>query len=288
MSKRADAPYIKRMSKILPIVTDWAYVPLFLLDKDTHIAQEAEKIRNTLGSEEKDFTKLMDDMCMYSPSPDFLFLDKTVNINIKTDQVVELKHNYFYVSVQSKKEIKTINILYPTQSDGLIWFAIVKQDNMEYLARLMQAKGTKDEVWSAEGVEEGEFEYKGTNDIEEIKIFMGALLIKVASTIRAVGHSDLYPIEQRGVQHRKVHAKKTWQRSDLATIVYLNKLPTEHRESRGGEHNSPHPHPRRGTWRRLDNERFKKHPMYKSKIWIKPSWVGPKKSTVQNITYKVL
>lgn len=284
MAKRADASYIKTISKILPIALEWATVPLFVLEKETHVAEEAANIRSGLRIADGIFTELMDDAILYSPSCDLLFLDKTIDIGGN----MWLPYNYFYVSFQKEEERPvSINLLYPTERDKLIWFSVIKQ-NGQYSARILQAQGTVQEKWSIEDIEAGKFDFKDEIRLESIRKFMAALLVKVATVMRALGHSDLYPVERKGIQHRKVHAKKPWQRSDLSTIVYLNKLPTEQRKPKGGHHNSPHPHPRRGAWRRLSNKRFEKHPKYGDKIWIKPSWVGPKISVVQGITYKVL
>jgi len=284
MSKREDAGYIKIISKVLPIVLDWAFVPLFVLDKDTHIAKQAEVERARIEVTDKAFSELMDDACLYKPSQDFLFMDKTIVLN----EHITLKYNYFYVSFREENGMpKFVNILYPTQRDKLMWFGIMREENGQYSSRLMQAQGTRNEKWNASEVENGKFDYKGDKE-ERIQRFMTAILVKMATTLRALGHSDLYPIERKGIQHRKIHAKKPWTRSDLPTIIFLNKLPTEYIEPQGGHHNSPHPHTRRGAWRRLDNERFKNHPKYRDKIWIKPTWVGEKETTIQNITYKVL
>ena len=283
MTKREDAFYIKTISRTLPVVKDWVSVPLFVLDKDTHIEQQAREIQTSLGSEENDFDRLMDYIKLYAPVPDFLFMDK--GVEIQGDPL--LKHNYFYVSVQ-EGEAPGLDILYPTYRDKLMWFALIKDQEGVWQARVLQAQGTIDERWSVEDVQSGQFEYKGTSSLQKIQTFLSTITIRLGCVLRALGESDLYAVETKGIQHRKTHAKKPWQRSDLASIVYLNKLPTKQRKPLGGHHNSPYSHPRRGTWRRLDHECFKKHPQYKDKIWIKPTWVGPKESIVNNITYKVL
>lgn len=282
MSKREDSFYIKTISKTLPIVKEWTKVPLFVLDKGTHIEQIAKEKQLNMGKTEQDFATLMEDIQTYAPTANFLFMDKA--IEIQGDAL--LKHNYFYVSMQDKHQ--GIDILYPTYVDKLMWFALMKDKEGEWQARVLQAQGTLGEMWSVEEINAGKFEYIGTSNLKDIQAFLSTITVRLGCVLQALGESDLYAVETKGKQHRKVHAKKPWQRADLASIIYLNRLPSEQRKSLGGHHNSPHPHPRNGTWRRLDSERYKNHPKYKDRIWIKPTWVGPKESTVNSVTYKVL
>lgn len=287
MPRRADADYIKQLSKSTPIVKSWVEYPLLILDKDTHVSDRAMEIRDGLSKTDKVFNKLIDDAIEYSPAPTFVFLDRSITIEAKARS--GMPHNYYSVQVSNTGSISSINLLYPTTHDKLIWFIVYRnKGEKNYHARVLQAQGTEGEMWSVEDVDAGKYDYKGDLDEKKITQFMAAILIQTASTLRALGTGDKYAVETRGIQHRKVHKKKPWTRSDLATIIYLNKLPSEHTESKGGHHRSPEPHPRSGTWRRMDNERFRNHPKFGDHIWVKPSWVGKKETTVRSITYKLL
>ena len=88
--------------------------------------------------------------------------------------------------------------------------------------------------------------------------------------------------------------KKPWARGDLSSIVYLNKFPeptsknSKDNEHNKGTHASPRFHFRRGTMRKLTNERYKNHPKFGKEIYVKSCWVGEKEVIINGVTYKVL
>lgn len=119
------------------------------------------------------------------------------------------------------------------------------------------------------------------------------MLLTIYELILYIENSNLYPVEVKGTQNRHrpniAHDKKPWQRSDLVSIQFLNKLPTSERQpSKGGHHVSPRYHQRRGHTHTMRNEIFKNHPDYMKPIYRKPVWVGEKETIINGTTYKVL
>lgn len=116
-------------------------------------------------------------------------------------------------------------------------------------------------------------------------------VIKLVSKLHDIQQGDFYPIvKQKKSKHGKLHQPKSWKRDDLSTIVYLNALPEEKEKSapKGGHHSSPRRHQRRGHERKLTHEKYKNHPKYGQKIWVKPAWVGKTETVCNGVTYKVL
>lgn len=116
--------------------------------------------------------------------------------------------------------------------------------------------------------------------------------------------ADLYPVKIQGTKKKKPakgkqsskNAKKMrlsapYRDQSLATVRYLNVLPTKNIESkRGGGHSSPMPHRRRSTYRTLSHPRFKDHPKYgiNKGVPVKGSFVGPKEAIISGNEYRVL
>jgi len=135
---------------------------------------------------------------------------------------------------------------------------------------------------------------KVLSDLDDNHIFMKGLMNNLTSFLQALSESDLHPVEKRGTQNRHrphiKHDKKPWQRGDLASIVFLNKLPTKSQpsEAKGGHHASPRYHQRRGHTRIMRSDRYKDNPNFGKPMYIKPMWVGKRESVVNGTTYKVI
>lgn len=92
---------------------------------------------------------------------------------------------------------------------------------------------------------------------------------------------------------KSIHKARPWLRPDLVSIEFLNRLPTERsasKEHQGGSHRSPVRHKRRAHYRTLRAEKFKNHPLYgvEKAVPVKPAWVGPTQSIVQQKEYRLL
>lgn len=283
MSKREDANYLKKLSTVYkPKMIEWAAMPLVIMNKDSDISTKAHDLAEEvmvkllsrsmgldIESTNTQIHKVLDAL-IDIPLSDFLFMDKVIAINDPMQSGV-MEYNYFKVTNVSDNSIR---LEYPSLYDG------ISSLDVDYQGKdLIAMRFYRDEE-----------EYTNNKDMDSVKVkrFMIAMLVTVLSFFKTLAESDLYAVETKGTQHRKIHSKKPWARSDLVTIQFLNKLPSETKEHKGGTHSSPHYHQRRGTWRKLTNKRFRNHPKYGSKIWVKPCWAGIKRTIVNGTTYRVL
>jgi hypothetical protein len=105
-----------------------------------------------------------------------------------------------------------------------------------------------------------------------------------------VQNSDYHLVESRSVKKctDPRAKKKPWLKTDLPHILALNRMPHEKGPGNGGTHASPKGHRRRGFWKTLRHPRFRNHPQYGSRIWVRPTWVGPLRKVVAGNIYRVL
>jgi hypothetical protein len=103
-------------------------------------------------------------------------------------------------------------------------------------------------------------------------------------------HSDKHPVEVTPVKKPKLsplNKDKPWRRATGPRILFLDRMPTTQTESTG-THASPKPHRRRGHWRELSHPRYRHHPQYKQKIWVKPSFIGPEQTVYESNLYRLI
>ena len=80
---------------------------------------------------------------------------------------------------------------------------------------------------------------------------------------------------------------RPWVGATGPRILLLDRMPTTQSESTG-THASPKPHRRRGHWKTLSHPRFRHHPQYGKKIYVKPSFVGPRQATYEGNIYRLV
>ena len=71
------------------------------------------------------------------------------------------------------------------------------------------------------------------------------------------------------------------------SLLLLDRMPSQTAPGTG-THASPTPHRRRGHWRTLTNARYKNHPQYGGKIYVKPSFIGPRQEVYQGNVYRLM
>ena len=102
--------------------------------------------------------------------------------------------------------------------------------------------------------------------------------------------SDKHPVEVTPVKQPKktsLNKNKPWRRATGPRILFLDRMPTTQTES-AGTHASPKPHQRRGHWRELSHPRYRHHPQYQQKIWVKPSFIGPEQAEYESNLYRLI
>lgn len=140
-----------------------------------------------------------------------------------------------------------------------------------------------------------------TADSEELEFKnVKALMDSVATNITSAALSlcllnawarehDQYPVIQQGTK-RAQKGTKPCKRRDLPRLIYLNKLPSAHKQSQGGHHESPRGHERRGHYKTLRHTKYKHHPKYgiEKGIYVRPAWVGDKSVVREGNRYTVI
>ena len=80
---------------------------------------------------------------------------------------------------------------------------------------------------------------------------------------------------------------RPWIAATGPRVLLLDRMPTT--QSQGtGTHASPKPHRRRGHWKTLSHPRFRHHPQYGKKIYVKPSFVGPRQVSYEGNIYRLV
>ena len=82
--------------------------------------------------------------------------------------------------------------------------------------------------------------------------------------------------------------KRPWLNASGPHILLLDRLPSTQKPHQGGTHASPKPHRRRGHWKTLNHPRYRRHPQYQKKIFVKPSFVGPRQATYEGNVYRLV
>ncbi len=84
-----------------------------------------------------------------------------------------------------------------------------------------------------------------------------------------------------------LHKNRPWTTASGPHILFLDRMPATQKEGTG-THASPKPHRRRGHWKTLSHPRYRHHPQYQQKIYVKPSFVGPRQTTYEGNIYRLV
>ena len=131
--------------------------------------------------------------------------------------------------------------------------------------------------------------------------FMSGITAQVSSyylfVCRLMGHikySDKHVVEVTPTPDKLAKAKRNpanrkrpWNKASGPHVLLLDRMPTGKAES-AGTHASPKPHRRRGHWKTLSHPRFRHHPQYQKKIYVKPSFVGERQVTYEGNIYRLV
>ncbi len=81
--------------------------------------------------------------------------------------------------------------------------------------------------------------------------------------------------------------KRPWRRATGPNILFLDKMPS-HVSEATGTGSSKRSHRRRGHWRTLSHPKYRHHPQYQEKIWVKPAFIGPVEKVYQGNMYRLI
>ena len=104
-------------------------------------------------------------------------------------------------------------------------------------------------------------------------------------------YGDKHAVEVVPEKPKRVSSTLTRDRPWLGAtgprVLLLDRMPTTQSEGTG-THASPKPHRRRGHWKTLSHPRFRHHPQYGKKIYVKPSFVGPRQVSYEGNIYRLV
>ena len=98
---------------------------------------------------------------------------------------------------------------------------------------------------------------------------------------------EVVPTKAKAQKKSSLHKNRPWTTASGPHILFLDRMPTTQKEGTG-THASPKPHRRRGHWKTLNHPRFRHHPQYQQKIYVKPSFVGPRQTTYEGNIYRLV
>ena len=86
----------------------------------------------------------------------------------------------------------------------------------------------------------------------------------------------------------QLNSKRPWTTATGPHILFLDKLPTNQPNAETGTGTPKKPHRRRGHWRILQDPRYRHHPQYGKRIYVKPSFIGPQQTEYEGNIYKLI
>ena len=137
-------------------------------------------------------------------------------------------------------------------------------------------------------VEKRDFgEAMGAEGLRQAKtFFMGAYWLMLY-----LKHGPKHLVEVTPTKKAKtspaLQKNRPWVGATGPRILLLDRMPTTQSDCTG-THASPKPHRRRGHWKTLSHPRFRHHPQYGKKIYVKPSFVGPRQATYEGNIYRLV
>ena len=99
---------------------------------------------------------------------------------------------------------------------------------------------------------------------------------------------EVLPAKPKPQRNTPLTKNRPWLNATGPHVLLLDRMPTTQREHQGGTHASPKPHRRRGHWKTLQHPKYRHHPQYQKKIYIKPSFVGPSETKYQGNIYRLV
>ena len=103
------------------------------------------------------------------------------------------------------------------------------------------------------------------------------------------GHMvEVVPTTPKKKRNTQLTKKRPWLNATGPHVLLLDRMPTTQKAHQGGTHASPKPHRRRGHWKTLQHPKYRHHPQYQKKIYIKPTFVGPKQVTYDGHIYRLV
>jgi len=157
------------------------------------------------------------------------------------------------------------------------WVTITVNEKKQFVAYVSPTPGCKD-LWGDA--------LKGMNDLAKA-ITERSQLIWYYAKYGDKHIVEVVPTKPKAPKKSALHKNRPWTTASGPHILFLDRMPTTQKEGTG-THASPKPHRRRGHWKTLNHPRFRHHPQYQQKIYVKPSFVGPRQTTYEGNIYRLV
>ena len=129
---------------------------------------------------------------------------------------------------------------------------------------------------------------------DEVRDLVAKQLVLVGDMHRYLKYGDRHAVEvlpnpEKLAKSKRNPANRTrpWNTASGPHVLLLDRMPTT-QKPKTGTHASPKPHRRRGHWKTLSHPRYRHHPQYQKKIYVKPSFVGPRQTKYEGNIYRLV
>ena len=119
---------------------------------------------------------------------------------------------------------------------------------------------------------------------------IGGLLTSVQMMHNWLKECDKHPVSVTPTSRPKpssLDKKRPWRRATGPSILLLDKMPSQS-SGATGTGSGKRPHRRRGHWRTLSHPKYRHHPQYQQKIWVKPAFIGPSEEIFEGNMYRLI
>jgi hypothetical protein len=155
---------------------------------------------------------------------------------------------------------------------------------------LTRSKETTD-AYNEIGIERGFALFADSSLSQDLDIFAECAVTFIGLLTLHMKYGDKHPVEVAPVNPPKANPvmqrDRPWTGPSGPRVLLLDRMPTTQTQGTG-THASPKPHRRRGHWKTLSHPRFRHHPQYQQKIYVKPSFVGPRQVTYEGNIYRLV
>ena len=309
--KRPDAEMIKRIQKSKMISREhleWACnLPYFYMSHklmDDFDFANNEMIENVI--EEKDDGTVV--IKYHGESAEFVYDDFILSCR----NFVLVKHgndyektaaNYWgWVYIDLGQDLLFLIIQYPPENAWFAWKGLVEivgetEQNGErvtkYQVRMAPEYEEKMRPWHKSMIEQGRLRSSSFEGFTKgLTKHAGAYYLFVHNLMRYIKYGDKHAVEVVSEKPPKaaksiISRNRPWLAAKGPRVLLLDRMPTTQGPGTG-THASPKPHRRRGHWKTLSHPRYRHHPQYQKKIYVKPSFVGPRQTTYEGNIYRLV
>jgi len=214
--------------------------------------------------------------------------------------------NYWgYVAHQGEADFVFVVLEYPDSGELLSWNGtIIEKETDDQIARQFAPRA--EAVSKLEPVMDPRYEAEMRHFFQKTDVpkgvtfdgFMSGLnqqaleyYLFICQLMDHLKYGDKHAVEVVPEKPKRVSPALSRDRPWIAAtgprVLLLDRMPATQSEGTG-THASPKPHRRRGHWKTLSHPRFRHHPKYGKKIYVKPSFVGPRQVSYEGNIYRLV